>query len=70
MNLVESIQRGLNWLATPRYLRTHLEMETRPIQQMPLELEIVYCTITKGEAVLKFPMTLMILPKGTSPVRN
>jgi hypothetical protein len=70
MNLVESIQRRLKWLASPHYLRTRLDMETRPIQQMPLELEIVYCTISHGEAMLKFPVTMLILPTGSSPVRN
>jgi hypothetical protein len=70
MNVVESIQRGLNWLATPHYLRTHLDMETRPLGQTGLELEIVSCTISTGTAVLKFPMTMLILPTGTSPIRN
>ncbi|GLE53466.1 hypothetical protein [Mycobacterium montefiorense] len=70
MNLVDSIQRGLNWLATPHYLEPHLEMETRPIRQAPLEMEIVYCTLSRGSATLKFPVTMMILPTGASPVRN
>jgi hypothetical protein len=70
MNLVESIQRGLNWLATPHYLEPRLDMETRPIRQTPLEMEVVYCTISGGNAMLKFPMTMMILPTGSSPVRS
>ena len=70
MNLVESIQRGLNRLTTPHYLKPHLEMETRPIRQTPLELEIVYCTISSGSAALKFPVTMLVLPTGASPIRN
>jgi hypothetical protein len=68
--VVESIQRGLNWLAAPHYLEPHLGMETRPIRQTPLEMEVVYCTISRGSAMLKFPMTMMILPTGSSPVSN
>ncbi|MCV7410728.1 hypothetical protein AWC05_02065 [Mycobacterium florentinum] len=70
MNLVESIHRGLNWLATPHYLEPHLEMETRPIGHTPLEMEIVYCAFAGGGATLKFPVTMMILPAGASPVRD
>jgi hypothetical protein len=70
MHLVESIQRGLNWLATPHYLEPRLDMETRRIRQTPLEMEVVYCTISGGNATLKFPVTMMILPTGSSPVRG
>lgn len=45
-------------------------METRPIAQLPLEMEIVYCTISGGGAALKFPLTMLFLPTGASPVRN
>jgi hypothetical protein len=70
MNLVESIERRLKWLASPHYLQARLDMETRPIQQMRLELEIVYCTISRGETMLKFPVTMLVLPTGSSPIRN
>jgi hypothetical protein len=70
MNLVESLKRSLNWLATPHYIEPRLEMETRPFQRLPLELEIVFCSLSKGDATLKFPMTMMVLPKGSSPVRS
>jgi hypothetical protein len=70
MNLVESIQRGINWLATPHRLEPRLDMETRPIRPTPLEMEIVFCTISSGSAALKFPMSMLILPTGASPVRN
>ncbi|OBA58699.1 hypothetical protein A5647_19760 [Mycobacterium sp. 1100029.7] len=70
MNLVESLKRGLNWLTTPHYIEPRLDMETRPFRRMPLELEIVYCSISKGDATVKFPMTMMVLPKGSSPVQN
>lgn len=70
MSVVESIQRGLNWLATPHHLEPHLEMETRPIAKLPLEMEIVYCTISGSGAALKFPLTMLFLATGASPVRN
>jgi hypothetical protein len=70
MNLVESIERRLKWLASQHYLQARLDMETRPIQQMRLELETVYCTISRGETMLKFPVTMLILPTGSSPIRN
>jgi hypothetical protein len=70
MNLVDSIHRGLNWLATPHYLKPRLDMETRPIRPTPLEMEIVFCTISSGNAALKFPMSMLILPTGASPVRH
>lgn len=70
MKLIESIERGLNWLATPHYLKPRLEMETRAIGQTPLEMEIVYCTITRGAAMVKLPLSMLILPTWASPVRN
>ncbi len=39
MNLLESIERGLDWLATPKRLPGHLEMETQRGRR--LELEVV-----------------------------
>lgn len=70
MNLVEPIQRGLNWLSTPHYVRARLDMETRPVRQLPVDVEIVYCTISQGAAALKFPVTMMLLPKGVSPIKS
>ncbi|BBY24017.1 hypothetical protein [Mycobacterium stomatepiae] len=70
MNLVESIQRGISWLATPHYLNPHLEMQTRPIGRTALEMEIVSCAFAGGGATLKFPVAMLILPAGASPVRN
>lgn len=70
MNLVQSIRRGLNWLATPHYLEPRLDMQTRPIGQTSLELEVVYGTISSGKATLKFPLTMLILPTGASPIRT
>lgn len=57
MNVVE-------WLRTPRYLRTRLEMETRPLRH--LEMELVFLEVYGGAALLRLPVMCMILPKGTS----
>ncbi len=54
MNLVE-------WLRTPRYLRTRLMMETRPLNR--LEMEIVFLEVSGGTALLRFPVMFMVLPK-------
>ena len=71
--LTEEGRRGLSplfWSHINPYGRFRLDMETRPIQQMRLELETVYCTISRGETMLKFPVTMLILPTGSSPIRN
>jgi hypothetical protein len=70
MNLVQSIQRGLNWLATPHYLEPRLDMQTRPIRQTPLEMEVLYGTISSGNVTLKFPLAMLLLPTGASPIRK
>ncbi|OBG72823.1 hypothetical protein A5714_05725 [Mycobacterium sp. E2462] len=55
MNLVE-------WLRTPRYLRTRLMMETRPMNR--LELEIVFLEVAGGDALVRLPVAMMVLPKN------
>lgn len=56
MNLVE-------WLRTPRYLRTRLMMETRPLNRV--EMEVVFLEVSGSNAVLRLPVLFMLLPKGT-----
>lgn len=56
MNLVE-------WLRTPRYLRTRLMMETRPLNR--LEMEVVFIEVSGGNALVRLPVLFMLLPKGT-----
>lgn len=54
MNLVE-------WLRTPHYLRTRLMMERQPIRN--LEIETVFLEISHRDALLRFPVMLMLLPR-------
>lgn len=57
MNLVE-------WLRTPRHLRTRLEMETRPLGR--LEMELVFLEVIGDSALLRFPVMCMFVPKGSA----
>lgn len=61
MNLVE-------WLRTPRYLRTRFMMETRPLNR--LELEIVFLEVAARDALVRLPVAFMILPKTPRPWRD
>ncbi|OBG59385.1 hypothetical protein [Mycobacterium sp. E3339] len=58
MNLVE-------WLQTPRHLRTRLMMERQPIRN--LQLETVFLEISHREAMLRFPVMFMVLPRRSRP---
>ena len=71
MNLVESIERGLEWLAAPKRLPGRLEMETQRGRR--LELEVVSFTVRApiaGGFTLKVPVFMMVLPRGSSPVQE
>jgi hypothetical protein len=61
MNLVE-------WLRTPRYLKSRLMMETRPLNR--LEMEVVFLEVSGGKALLRFPVLFMLMPKGTRTPRT
>lgn len=70
MNLLESIERGLDWLATPKRLPGHLEMETQRGKR--LELEVVSLAIRMpvgGGVKLKVPVFVMVVPTGSSALR-
>lgn len=58
----------LEWLRTPRYLRTRLMMEKQPIRN--LEIETVFLEISHGGALLRLPVMLMLLPKSARPLRD
>ena len=71
MNVVESIERGLDWLATPRQLTGRLEMETRRGKR--LELEVVSVAIRLpilNGAVVRLPVFVMLMPAGSSPIEG
>ncbi|CDP87193.1 MULTISPECIES: hypothetical protein [Mycolicibacterium] len=71
MNLLESIERGLDWLATPKRLPGHLEMETQRGKR--LELEVVSLAIRMpvgGGVKLKVPVFVMLMPTGTSALQS
>lgn len=61
MNLVE-------WLRTPRYLRTRFMMETHPMNR--LEMEIVFLEVGARDALVRLPVAFMILPKSRRPWRD
>ncbi|OMC34087.1 hypothetical protein A5740_10620 [Mycobacterium sp. GA-1841] len=70
MNLLESIERGLDWLATPRHLPGRLEMETQRGKR--LELEVVSFAIrmpVAGGVTVKVPVFLMLMPSGSSALK-
>jgi hypothetical protein len=61
MNLVE-------WLRTPRYLRTRFMMETRPLNRM--EMEIVFLEVAGRDALVRFPVAFMVVPKSPREWRD
>jgi len=69
MSLVQSIERGLGWLAAPKRLPGRLEMETQRGKR--LELEVVSFAVRMpiaGGAVVKVPLFFMLMPRGSSPL--
>ncbi|MCP3811341.1 hypothetical protein ACP6C7_09120 [Mycolicibacterium septicum] len=71
MSLLESIERGLDWLATPKRLPGHLEMETQRGRR--LELEVVSLAIRMpvgGGVKLKVPVFVMVMPAGSSALQS
>jgi hypothetical protein len=71
MKLFESIERGLAWLSTPRWIPGRMEMETRRGKR--LELEIVSFTIrvpVPGGAKVRLPVFVAIMPVGSSPIEG
>lgn len=71
MNLVESIERGLDWLTSPKHLPGRLEMETQRGKR--LELEVVSFTVrmpVAGGAVMRIPVFFMLMPAGSSPMEG
>jgi hypothetical protein len=71
MGLVQSIERGLEWLSTPRWIPGRMEMETKRGKR--LELEIVSFTVRvpiRGGAKLTLPVFVAIMPVGSSPIEG
>jgi hypothetical protein len=71
MNLVRSIERGLDWLAAPKRLPGRLEMETQRGKR--LELEVVSFTVRMpiaGGTVVRVPLFFMVMPRGSSPIEG
>ena len=71
MNLVESIERGLEWLSRPRWIPGRLEMETQRGRR--LEVEIVSFTVRvpiASGAKVSVPVFLRIMPAGSSPLQG
>jgi hypothetical protein len=71
MNLVDSIQRGLDWLATPRHLPGRWEMQTQRGRRVEMEVvSFAIRTPIAGGATLRIPVFLMFMPVGSSPIHE
>jgi hypothetical protein len=71
MNLVDSIQRGLDWLATPKQLPGRWEMQTQRGRRMEMEVvSFAIRTPIAGGTTLRIPVFLMFMPAGSSPIEG
>lgn len=71
MNLAESIERGLDWLSTPKRFPGRLEMETQRGRSMEVEVISVAIRIpVAGGARVRIPVFLRVLPVGSSPIQG
>lgn len=71
MNLLESIERGLDWLATPKRLPGHLEMETQRGKRLELEVVSLAIRMPVGSGVkLRLPVFVMVMPAGSSALQS
>ncbi|MBN3512143.1 hypothetical protein [Mycolicibacterium nivoides] len=71
MSLLESIERGLDWLATPKRLPGHLEMETQRGKRVELEVVSLAIRMPVGGGVkLKLPVFVMVVPAGSSALQS
>jgi hypothetical protein len=71
MSLVETIERGLSWLSTPRWIPGRLEMETQRGKR--LEMEIVSYSMRvpiPGGAKVSIPVFITVMPAGSSPIQG
>lgn len=66
----ESIERGLDWLATPRFLPGRLEMETQRGRRLEMEIVSYKLRVPIAGLVLKFPVFMTIMPAGSSPIQG
>lgn len=55
-------------LKTPHYLRTRLMMEKQPIRNF--EIETVFLEISHRDALLRFPVMFMLLPRSSRSLRD
>lgn len=71
MNLVESIERGLGWLSTPKHLPGRLEMQTQRGRRLEMEIVSFAIRVPIGSgAKLRVPVFMMIMPAGSSPIQE
>lgn len=71
MSLVESIERGLDWLSSSKRFPGRLEMQTQRGRR--LEIEVVSFAVRipiPGGAKLSIPVFVMIMPIGSSPIEG
>lgn len=70
MNLVESIERGLDWLAEPKRLPGRLEMETQRGKRLELEVVSFALRMPIAGVTMRIPVFLMVMPAGASPLEG
>ena len=71
MNLVESIERGLDWLTTPKRFPGHLEMETQRGRRLELEVVSLAVRMPVGGGIkLRLPVFVMVMPTGSSALQE
>jgi hypothetical protein len=70
MKLVESIERGLEWLSTPRWISGRLEMETQRGKRLEMEIVSYSMRVPIRGAVVRIPVFIAIMPAGSSPIQG
>jgi hypothetical protein len=70
MNLAESIERGLEWLSTPKRLPGRLEMQTQRGRRLEMEIVSLAIQMPVAGAMLRIPVFMMIMPVGSSPIQG
>ncbi len=70
MNLVQSFERGLNWLSSPKQLPGRLEMDTQRGKRLEMEVVSWAVRLPIAGAMVRVPVFMMIMPAGSSPVQG
>ena len=64
MKLVESIERGLEWLSAPKWIPGRLEMETQRGKRLEMEIVSYAMRVPIRGAIVRIPVFIAIMPAG------